>query len=40
MSMIQRAAAREFVKSIRGDTPVVTGSARSGLEAAQSTSHR
>jgi hypothetical protein len=37
MGMIQRAAAREFVKNIRGDTPVGAGGGRSGLDAAQST---
>jgi hypothetical protein len=40
MSMIQRTAAREFVKSIRGDTPVVSAGGKSGLDAAQTTSHR
>jgi hypothetical protein len=40
MSMIQRTAAREFVKSIRGDTPVVSSGGKSGLDAAQTTSHR
>ena len=40
MSMIQRTAAREFVKSIRGDTPTGTSGGRSGLDAAHHTSHR
>ena len=40
MSMIQRTAAREFVKSIRGDTPTGTSGGRSGLDAAHNTSHR
>ena len=41
MSMIQRAAARELVKSIRGDARGDTpAGGRSALEAAQNISHR
>lgn len=40
MGMIQRASAKELVKSIRGDTPAGAGGGRSALDMAQSTSHR
>jgi len=40
MGLIQRSAAREFVKNIRGDTSQGVGGGRSALEAAHSTSHR